>query len=103
MTEPEKDGGRKRGEAFARDVATKADRRQRAEAHGQSVLAWFGAFGMIGWSVALPAIIGALVGRWLDGFVGGAVSWTLSLLLAGLLLGAVVAWSWMRREGGRRD
>ena len=74
-------------------VARKADRKLRARAAGQPG-PWFGlgVFGIIGWSVALPAVLGALLGLWLDRAHPGRFSWTLSLLLAGLVLGCIAAW-----------
>jgi ATP synthase protein I len=91
---------RARDERFGREVAGKAARRERAAGRPPSILAWMGTFGMIGWTIAVPAILGVFVGRWLDDELGGSVSWTLTLLLVGIVVGAAAAWSWMRREGG---
>ena len=45
------------------------------------------------------SMLGAGVGLWLDAMeVGGAASWTLALLVAGVILGCVNAWYWVRRE-----
>ncbi|MEI2781044.1 MAG: AtpZ/AtpI family protein [Candidatus Competibacter sp.] len=85
-------------------VARKADRKLRARAAGPPGL-WFGLglVGMIGWSVALPAVLGALLGIWLDHAHPGRFSWTLSLLLAGLALGCIAAWQWVDRMGPPHD
>ncbi len=85
-------------------IARKADRKLRARAAG-SPEPWFGLglFGMIGWSVALPAVLGALLGLWLDRAHPGRFSWTLSLLLGGLTLGCIAAWQWMDRMGPPHD
>jgi ATP synthase protein I len=48
--------------------------------------------------VALPTPAGALLGLWLDARVASRVSWTLTLLLAGALLGSLNAWYWVTRE-----
>jgi ATP synthase protein I len=60
----------------------------------------FGMFGMVGWSIAIPAVLGTILGRWLDARnVGPAtVSWTLTCLVAGLATGAFIAWRWVSRE-----
>jgi ATP synthase protein I len=61
---------------------------------------WFGfrMFGIVGWSVAVPALIGAALGRWLDERHPSEHSWTLSLLIIGLCLGCLNAWHWVARE-----
>jgi F1F0 ATPase subunit 2 len=38
--------------------------------------------GLIGWSVALPTVLGALLGLWLDKRHTGQHAWTLALLVA---------------------
>ncbi|MCC7326832.1 MAG: AtpZ/AtpI family protein [Burkholderiales bacterium] len=67
---------------------------------GASPLRGIGTFGMIGWSVAVPAVGGAFLGAWLDRTVPQAFSWTLALIVAGVLLGGIIAWRWLREEGG---
>lgn len=64
---------------------------------------WFGLglFGVVGWSIALPAVVGALTGAWLDRAHPGGVPWTLAGLAAGLGLGFVNAWRWVAHEQGR--
>lgn len=61
---------------------------------------WFGlgTIGIIGWSVAVPTLIGIGIGIWLDSRYGGRYSWTLTLLGAGLLLGCLNAWHWVKKE-----
>ncbi len=54
--------------------------------------------GLIGWSVAVPTIVGAMVGVWLDRHHPGAQSWTLMLLAAGLVIGCANAWHWVAEE-----
>ncbi|HRD67004.1 MAG TPA: AtpZ/AtpI family protein [Candidatus Competibacter sp.] len=85
-------------------VARKAERKLRARTARQPG-PWFGlgVLGIIGWSVALPAVLGALLGLWLDRAHPGRFSWTLSLLLAGLALGCIAAWQWVDRMGPPHD
>ncbi len=61
---------------------------------------WFGlgTFGLVGWSVAVPTLLGLALGLWLDGRFPGAPSWTLTLLFAGIVLGCINAWYWVSRE-----
>lgn len=57
-----------------------------------------GAVGAVGWMVALPAVGGAFLGRWLDEKNNSGVFWTLSLLTAGLALGCCSGWRYMKGE-----
>lgn len=65
---------------------------------------WFGlgTFGIVGWSVAIPTLAGIAAGLWLDQRFPGRVSWTLSGLFVGVVLGSLNAWYWVQRMGGRR-
>jgi ATP synthase protein I len=56
---------------------------------------------VIGWSVAVPTVAGAALGLWIDHHWPGGVSWTLTLLIAGVILGCLNAWHWVSREGER--
>jgi ATP synthase protein I len=57
-----------------------------------------GMMGAVGWSVAIPTLIGIILGIWLDARWPGTFSWTLLLLISGLLLGCANAWLWVARE-----
>lgn len=61
---------------------------------------WFGLgmMGTIGWSVAIPTLMGIALGIWLDTKWPGRISWTLSFFFAGLVLGCLNAWYWVRIE-----
>lgn len=84
---------------FAAQADTKAARKlkaRRGAAHG----VWFGLgmMGLIGWSVAVPTLLGAALGLWLDERHPGTHSWTLALLVAGLTIGCLNAWHWVAKE-----
>ena len=55
-------------------------------------------FGMIGWSVAVPTVAGALLGLWLDRVAPQSFSWPIGLILGGVTIGVIIAWSWVSRE-----
>ena len=61
---------------------------------------WFGLgmFGLVGWSVAIPTLIGIALGVWLDLKSSSRYSWTLMLLVVGIGLGCLNAWFWFSRE-----
>jgi len=68
----------------------------------QSVWFGLGMFGMVGWSVAVPTLLGIALGWWLDRQYPGPPSWTLTFLFAGVALGCYNAWQWIKKES-RRD
>lgn len=85
---------------FTRNVARKARRKAEARrVERRDIWSWLGMFGLIGWSVAIPTLVGVALGVWLDKRFPGQVSWTLTLLLIGLMLGCINAWRWVRQEG----
>jgi hypothetical protein len=60
-------------------------------------------FGLVGWSVAIPTVAGALFGVWLDHLWPSRISWTLTCLFVGLLWGCRQAWFWIEKESQRRS
>jgi ATP synthase protein I len=85
--------------AFSRKVGGKAARKLRAQQHVSRTI-WYGLgmMGLVGWSVAVPTLLGAALGIWLDKHLPGNHSWTLMLLLIGLILGCLNAWHWVAKE-----
>ena len=82
-----------------RQVASKEQRRLRAiRTGGRSVWFGLGMFGVIGWSIAVPMILGISLGIWIDSQTDTQRSWTLMLMAAGLGVGCLNAWAWIRRE-----
>lgn len=84
---------------FSREVGAQAARKLRAQ-RGAAKSVWFGLgmSGLIGWSVTVPALIGAAVGIWADKHYPSRFSWTLMLLLIGLIIGCFTAWHWVASE-----
>lgn len=64
----------------------------------ENPLLGLGMFGMIGWTVAVPALLGTALGIWLDKTYQQSFSWTLTGLISGLVAGCIVAWSWVIKE-----
>ena len=84
---------------FSRAVAAKVARKLRAQLNStQGVWFGLGMMGLVGWSVAIPALAGTAFGIWLDSHHPGNHSWTLALLIAGLVLGCFNAWHWVDKE-----
>jgi ATP synthase protein I len=84
---------------FSHQVGVKAARKLKAQRHvTQTVWSGLGMMGMVGWSVAVPTLLGAALGIWLDKHHPWSHSWTLMLLAIGLGLGCVIAWHWVAKE-----
>lgn len=83
----------------ADEIGARAERKLRARAEGRhGLLFGLGMFGLIGWAIAVPTLIGIAVGSLLDRAYPAGFSWTLSLLFAGVALGCWNAWYWLRTE-----
>lgn len=84
---------------LSQEVGGKAARKLRAQRHVTRTV-WFGLgmMGLVGWSVAIPTLLGAALGLWLDRRYPGGRSWTLALLLVGLAIGCWNAWYWVAKE-----
>lgn len=88
--------------AFLKKIARKSQRKLNArQSHTQ---VWLGMrmFGLVGWAVTVPTLLGIALGVWLDRRVQSQYSWTLMLLLAGLGLGCFNAWYWVTKESQSR-
>ena len=88
-------------ERFISEVDAREKRRIRAQRKKGDEF-WFGlgTFGMVGWSVSVPTILGIFIGVWLDLKWPGRISWTISLLVVGLIVGCLNAWFWLNRQRG---
>lgn len=91
-------------EKDASTIRDKARRLQKARG-GRRGNAWLGLgmFGMVGWAVAVPTVVGIALGLFIDARWPGEMSWTLALLLGGVALGCLNAWYWVQREAGKDD
>jgi ATP synthase protein I len=90
--------GLKNKATFADEVSVKAARKLKARNSTQGVWFGLGMMGLVGWSVAVPTLLGAALGIWLDKHYSGRHSWTLALLMAGLTIGCLNAWHWVAKE-----
>lgn len=85
---------------FAKQVGKRETRKIRARRTRDRRSVWFGLgmFGIVGWSVAIPTLIGVIVGLWIDTQWPSRFSWTLMLLFIGVVLGCINAWYWVTKE-----
>ena len=61
---------------------------------------WYGLgmFGLVGWSIAIPTLIGIAIGIWIDRTWQHKFSCTLMSLFVGVVIGCSIAWYWVKRE-----
>jgi ATP synthase protein I len=88
-----------REDALSHQIGLAEARKLRTKRRGvQGIWIGLGMFGLIGWSVAIPTLLGTLLGAFIDKHYPGVHSWTLTLLIIGLFIGCLNAWHWVARE-----
>ena len=99
MTEPT-DQGKGAGRPDARrSLERDVTRLKRREPSGSSFWRSLSVLGTVGWSISLPAVAGVWIGRWIDLRWESGVRFTLMLLVAGVMLGSIIAWRVVREQG----
>jgi ATP synthase protein I len=95
----EDDPRRKSDETLIKGVGRKERRKIRARQQKDRRV-WFGLgmFGVVGWSVMVPTLIGLALGIWIDQTWPSTYSFTLMGLLGGLGAGMLSAWYWVSSE-----
>lgn len=85
---------------FSRQVGSRETRKLKARREGRysALVKGLRMTGLVGWTVAVPTLIGVALGKWLDNALPQRFSWTLTLLMCGLILGCFNAWYWLKRE-----
>lgn len=103
MTDDKEIKGHESHHAMVKDqVQRKSSRHKRARKDSRHGMYFgLGMFGMVGWSVAVPTILGLILGIWIDRTWPGQASWTLMGLLGGIILGCYNAWYWVKKESSQ--
>jgi len=84
--------------SFSKKVGDKEKRKIQAQNENRSVWIGLSMFGMIGWSVVVPTLLGAALGIKLDKIYHQSFSWTLTFLITGLFIGCLIAGHWILKE-----
>ena len=79
-------------ERMIRQVGVEQDRMMRARTRKNGSWTGVALLGVVGWSVALPTLAGIAIGLWIDSRWPSRFSWTLMLLVGGLVFGCISAW-----------
>ena len=98
-----KERQRTQAKAFIKRIGKREKLKIRGREEGDETI-WFGlgVFGVVGWSVAIPTLIGVAIGLWIDGAWPSRYSWTLTLLIGGVMIGSLNAWYWVKKTGIRK-
>lgn len=89
---------------FEQAVQRKARRRAKArQTRDRGVWFGLGMFGLVGWTVAVPSLLGLGLGLWIDAQWPSRFSWGLMGLFAGVVMGCLGAWRWVKRESEEHD
>jgi ATP synthase protein I len=93
-----KERRRKLEEDFTRQVGSKESRRLKGKTQKDETI-WFGLgmFGIVGWSIVIPTLIGTAIGLWIDRSWPSRFSWTLMFLIFGVVVGCLNAWYWVKK------
>lgn len=89
---------KKTGPSFSQRIGEQETQKLNARRDTTGVLYGLGMFGMIGWSITVPALLGTALGVWLDSRYPESFSWTITLLFTGLFVGCLTAWMWVSTE-----
>jgi ATP synthase protein I len=104
MDTSEENGEKEHNAEFLETIGDRVARKQHAQNLNRSRSLWhgLGTIGTVGWTIGLPTVLGVLLGVWIDSiWPASPFSWTLVLLIGGLLTGLASAWLWL--EGQRQE
>jgi len=80
-------------------ISSDADKKIEARKKGKEIMFGLGIFGIVGFSIAIPTLMGILLGTYLDKRTDSSISFTITFLFLGLLVGCVNAWRWVKETG----
>lgn len=83
---------------FIEVIEDKERKRIRAESERKNEsFIWLRVFGIIGWSVITPVLLGIVSGMWIDKTFHPKFSFTLMFMFGGLMLGCFNVWNWLKK------
>ncbi len=85
-------------EELLEKIEKDSSKKLKAEREGSEVMFGLGLFGIVGWSISIPTVLGIALGVYLDKKFTQSFSWTITLLFAGVILGSFNAWRWIKEK-----
>ena len=80
-------------------ISSDAEKKIEARKKGKEIMFGLGIFGIVGFSIAIPTLMGILLGTYLDKRTDSSISFTITFLFLGLIVGCVNAWRWVKETG----
>ena len=101
MTEPTRDDGASDEEE--RKLEKVVDKVKARREHWERTGEWpvgraLAMMGRFGWTIVGPTLLGAFVGRWLDGVFKSGVFWSATLVFLGVAAGFYMVWQRMHTD-----
>ena len=78
-------------------ISSDANKKIESRKKGKEIMFGLGVFGIVGFSIAIPTLLGILLGTYLDGRTDSSVSFTITFMLVGLTMGCFNAWRWVKQ------
>lgn len=85
-------------EELLEKIKKESAKKIKSKEEGSEIMFGLGLFGIVGWSVSIPTLMGIGLGVFLDKRFSQSFSWTLTLLFAGIILGSFNAWRWIKEK-----
>lgn len=85
-------------EELLEKIEKDSSKKIKSEEEGSEIMFGLGLFGIVGWSIAIPTLLGIALGVYLDKKFTQSFSWTITLLFAGVILGSFNAWRWVKEK-----
>lgn len=79
-------------------IGRDADQKIKANKKGKEIMFGMGVFGVVGFSIAIPTLLGTFLGLFLDQRTDSSISYTLTFLFLGLVMGCLSAWRWVKES-----
>ena len=90
-------------EELSKKITSEVRKKVKAKKEGKEILFGMGVFGIVGWSIAIPTLIGVAIGTFLDNRFDVGFSWTLTFLFLGLIAGCLNAWRWIKEKSDKEE
>ena len=84
-----------------KEIEKDANKKIKSKRDGKEVMFGLGFFGIVGWSIAIPTLLAIALGVYLDKKFDSNFSWTLTLIFAGVIIGALNTWHWLNENNDK--
>lgn len=87
-------------EELLKKIERDSKKKLKSKDEGKEIMFGLGLFGIVGWSIAIPTVLGIALGVSLDKKYTQSFSWTITFLFAGIVIGSYNAWHWIKEKTG---